>query len=40
MYRQNPDYFIPIRTDPELAKMIRHQRYINIITRFRITIIF
>ena len=29
MYRQNPDYFIPIGTDPELAKMIRHQRYIN-----------
>ena len=29
MYRQNPDYFIPIGTDPKLAKMIRHQRYIN-----------
>lgn len=29
MYRQNPEYFIPIGTDPELAKMIRHQRYIN-----------
>lgn len=29
MYRQNTEYFIPIGIDPELAKMIRHQRYIN-----------
>lgn len=29
MYRHNPEYFIPIGTEPELAKMIRHQRYVN-----------
>ena len=29
MHRQNSEYYIPIGTEPELAKMIRHQRYIN-----------
>ena len=29
MYRQNPEYHIPIGTERGLAKMIRHQRYVN-----------
>lgn len=29
MYRQNIEYHIPIGTEPNLAKMIRHQRYVN-----------
>lgn len=29
MYRQNPEYDIPIGIAPELAKLIRHQRYVN-----------
>lgn len=30
MYRQNPEYHIPIGTERGLAKMIRHQRYVNV----------
>ena len=30
MYRQNTEYHIPIGTERGLAKMIRHQRYVNV----------
>lgn len=29
MYRQNSDYHIPMGVSREIAKMIRHQRYVN-----------
>lgn len=29
MYRQNSDYYIPKRTPKNIAKLIRHRRYVD-----------